>query len=715
MEIPASKWQSMRPKARLIHTLGRDLISSEKVALIELVKNSYDADASIVVISFTGPLEAGQGSIMVFDDGHGMDEQTVTGTWFEIATPHRKKHSRTQARKRRVLGEKGIGRLAASRLGETMTLVTRKARGDEVCVYVDWSDFDDEDRFLDEVDIRWHSRAPETFCQGGTALADMVRVGYDGRVKNHGTRIEIDSLTNAWSRNDLLELRMSLSRLLPPAVPSNELDPDFTIVLDLPTEYEDLSGEIGSPPELDKSHYRLYGHINAEGEAEFQYSSYDGQADTIKLQMVGHEKKVPLCGPLGIDLRVWDRDSEALKDLLPDASIRAVRQLLSDASGISVYRDGFRVLPYGERGDDWLSMDARRVQNPTLRLSNNQVLGYVFITSDSNSALRDQSNREGLIDGPAFSDLRNLVTSALEQVEIRRYKNRRTENKKKTNGLFANFNLDEVREVATRRHSNDRQLFRAIESTETKIGEGLRDVQEVVAQYSRLAALGMMIDRVLHDGRTAISRLRSLSRFALRDVANPELSEKEKNDLIVEAFEKSKNQIELLRTVFKRLEPFGGRRRGRPTEVSLLSIVKDSADVLRSEANESGIEIVVSGEDTLVRTDPSEIQQVVVNLLNNAIYWTKYAPSNAKPEICINIERMSEGVGILISDSGPGVNPDVAGLIFDPYFSERPNGVGLGLDIVGNIVENYYGGVLELLENGPLPGATFRATLRNRI
>ena len=122
---------ALRPRARLLRTLGSDLISSDKVALIELVKNSYDADASIVLVRFRGPLKAGKGRVEVWDDGSGMDAGTLQSSWFDIATDAKRKKPRSEGG-RRVLGEKGIGRLAAARLGEELLLTTRRQESDEV-------------------------------------------------------------------------------------------------------------------------------------------------------------------------------------------------------------------------------------------------------------------------------------------------------------------------------------------------------------------------------------------------------------------------------------------------------------------------------------------------------------------------------------------------------------------------------------------------------
>src|SRR3989454_10644129 len=94
-----------------------------------------------------------------------------------------------------------------------------------------------------------------------------------------------------------------------------------------------------------------------------------------------------------------------------------VRAWLREWSGVNVYRDGFRIWPYGEPHDDWLRLDQRRVNNPVVRLSNNQVVGFVEISRDRNPELHDQTNREGLLHNEAFEDLRRFIHLVLEIVE----------------------------------------------------------------------------------------------------------------------------------------------------------------------------------------------------------------------------------------------------------------------------------------------------------
>jgi hypothetical protein len=111
-----SGMKALRPRARILRPLGDELISSETVTVIEIVKNAYDADATRVLVRFQEPLEIGQGMIEIIDNDYGMSLDTIQNAWMEPAILIKKRQTRSEQRGRRVLGEKGIGRFAASRL-----------------------------------------------------------------------------------------------------------------------------------------------------------------------------------------------------------------------------------------------------------------------------------------------------------------------------------------------------------------------------------------------------------------------------------------------------------------------------------------------------------------------------------------------------------------------------------------------------------------------
>jgi signal transduction histidine kinase len=714
--------RALRPLARLLRTLGTDLISNERVALIELVKNSFDADASAVLVRFNGPLIDGGGSVEIWDDGHGMDVQTLQTSWLDIATDAKKKSIRSESGQRRVLGEKGIGRLAAARLGAEMLLTTRRSGSDEIQLLIDWRDFDREDAYLDQIEVAWEVGPAAVFAPGGDADTAFGKSLEDSWQSGRGTLLQLDGLTRAWAVEDFRDLSTALSRLVRPR-PDDQLGQSiagFRIVLALPAEFDSLAGEVGPPEELTSPHYRLVGKVDENGVGTLRYTQLEPPLDIYLSDQAlwSNRKLAPQCGPFALDLEVWDRDRSAIQRVSGAQSINEFRRLLNQVAGVSVYRDGFRVLPFGEAGDDWLELDRRRVQNPTMRVSNNQVIGHVFISADLNIDLRDQTNREGLLDGPAYEDLRGLVQNALALVESHRYAARRKDAPPREirGGLFSRFELGEIRGALAAKYPDDTRLIGLVDAKNTDIQQGVEEVQRVLSQFSRLATLGSLVDRVLHDGRTSISRLKSLVRFGQRDLAKSSLTIEQKLKESGTFLVSAAVQADLLASLFRQIEPFGGRKRGRPKIVLLRTILEDAISIFDTEAEETAAEIELQCGDIEVRVDTAEILTVIVNLIQNALYWLGRNPEGSPRKIFVLARRNDDdSVTMMVSDSGPGVADEMRESIFDAYFSTRPDGVGLGLSIAGNIVQDLYGGELQLLESGPLTGATFAATLRKRV
>ena len=714
----------LRPKARILRTLGDELISSETVALIELVKNSYDADATRVLVRFHGIPENGKGRIEVIDNGHGMSLQTIQTAWMEPATLFRKRQHRSKRLKRRVLGEKGIGRFAASRLAEFLEVVTRRAgTNSEVRIFFDWSQFDDEQKYLDEVEVLWEEVASEEICLGGAIQALWERDNIpDPCEPTHGTILRMEGLRADWTKSEFESLRTSLSRLLSPSFGQDQVtrNDEFRIYLELPVPFDHLSGIVEPPESLRNPHYAIKGDVDENSHYKLAITLRGRKHSQRIVGRFFPDDRTPQCGPFHIELRVWDRGRDDLAELvnLYGSTLKDVRADLDRVAGINIYRDGFRVLPYGELRNDWMRLDLRRVQNPTLRLSNNQLVGYVLISADANPQLRDQSNREGIIEGPALNDLRELVEMVLAELEKRRYNLRRQQDEgqptTRPGGLFRDFDLAPVRDLIGERYSDDAELVTLLEEKDKDLGRRVDEVQEVLARYRRLATLGQLIDIVLHDGRAPLTKIGNETLLGLRDIERAGID----NDRLVQRLGGRLGTIDIqsdvLATVFRRIEPFGGRKRGRPTRVRLEQVIADAFSVLDTEIAEVGAQVNLPITDTQTTVDQAEIQEVVINLLQNSLYWLRQVPKENR-KIAVSTHKIADEVQILFSDDGPGVECEFRDRIFEPYFSSKPNGIGLGLTIAGEIVNEYYAGDLELVEGGSLSGTTFRITLRKRV
>lgn len=690
-----------RPRARIIRTLGRDLITNEVVALQELVKNSYDADAKSVVLTFEGPLEAGQGAIEVLDNGDGMTLETVQTSWMEPATDSKvkKQNSRTG---RRVTGEKGIGRFAAARVAKILDLRTR-ARGGrtEVHVRFDWGAFEDESLFLDEVKCRWEEQPRRKGARSGTTL-------------------RLIELNDAWTDDSFATLRAELSRLVSPI-----RTPDtFEIQLQLPEGFEEYAGPVSAPPVLGKPHYKLTGRVTERGVIEATYSETSkerpferpkesalleaGRPPRIRLK----GDKEPRCGPFEFEFRVWDREPKDLNPLARElnSTVRNLRRDLNAACGISIYRDRFRVLlPANE---DFLRLDLRRVQNPTMRISNNQIVGLVSISADENPGLKDQTNRQGIVDSSAYDDFKKSLLEVLSKLESRRDSTRRGRRPKEPEaGIFQQLDFAPIRAFVQDRYPKDEKLRKFLDEKGKAFEHGVSEVQKVVARYRRLATLGQLIDVVLHEGRTPVATISNEVVLTRRDVVS--MGAQQCVERLEARLDTIARQTEVLTGLFRRLAPFSGRKRGRPTEVSSQVIIKKVFELHKKKIEDLGVEVDLPRDEIRLTVDEAEMQMILWNLLDNALYWLDKVPKSER-KIVVRTERAPQELRITFSDSGPGVPEEIQDRIFDPYFSSKPDGVGLGLTIAGETAAEYDGG-LELLADGPLPGATFCVILRKRI
>jgi len=694
----------LRPRARIIKTIGEELISDDKVALLELVKNSYDADASIITITITGDIIiqkdgnkelkkiAKEGAtITVYDDGCGMSLKKIQESWMEPATISKKIIKKSSEKGRRYTGEKGIGRFASAKLSRNLQIISRTLDDNEVVVNFNWKDFDDNELYLDEVKCNWE-----------------VRIPIEYKEDNHGTKLILTDLNSDWDEEKIKQFRISLQRLINPASPVV----DFLIELDLPKEFDSYSGVIEPPDSLRRPNYSIKGDVDHNGNANISFfSKKNGLLKLTDFTLLKKDEKF-ITGSFEFDFRVWDLDNYSIDELAKetDTKRKYIKDALKEIAGISIYRDGFRVLPYGDPKFDWARLDLRRVNNPTLRISNNQIIGFISLELDKNPEFKDQSNREGLVESDALNQLKEFITRILNQLEIKRYEERPRENDTNENqeGLFAKFSLAPVSQLFLSKHPDDKETRELFEKTEANIQEGVKKIQDVLSRYRRLSTLGLLIDIILHDGNNFLANIDSSAHLLGRELGKKEIDRKESTDHL----DNIKESRKVLAQLFKRIEPFGGRKRGRPKDIILEDAITNVFALYKNELANLNIHCTLPDSKNLVRIDGGELQMIFVNLIQNAMYWLEKVNHDRK--ILVDVHRNDDEVSIVFSDNGPGIKEEHQQIIFDPYFSTRPDGVGLGLTIVGELITEYDGD-FTLIDNGPLDGATFKIIFRRRV
>jgi len=401
--------------SRLILNLGRDSIKDKETAIIELVKNSYDADATRVEIDIIYKSE--DKFIRIADNGCGMSEEEIDNNWLRIGFSE-KRNNKISKNRRRKTGEKGIGRISSDRLGASLFLKTKANNCNPFGLKVDWSMFDREGTDISNIPIEVINKSNIDIPGNGST----------------GTEVIIKDLRDKWSRNDILKLSNELSILTPPFTEVS----DFSIFLRNDID-RNLNGFIESPfyqkaeihlsAELDGNivQYRIEDRFSEETKIEEKRIRFESLVQKTNISDVHEEIKLDI-GAVNLDILFYPREAR----LLADSKLRLtdLREFLNKNAGIKIYRDNIRVKPYGNPDvpeGDWIGLAERKtrdpagISRPTWRVAANQVVGGVFIGRDENQSLVDSSSREGLILDTSFKKLKLLVLGCISLLESHRH------------------------------------------------------------------------------------------------------------------------------------------------------------------------------------------------------------------------------------------------------------------------------------------------------
>jgi hypothetical protein len=690
----------MRARARLISLIGDELISDEPVAVVELVKNAYDADAKSVRVAFSGADTLDPDTLTVADDGCGMTLQTVLGAWLEPGTVLKKRQECSPGG-RLYQGAKGIGRFAAARLAQSLYMETRSRDEEEgVTVLLEWGKFNDES-YLDEVSIDYEVRP----------LPDL----------KHGTALTLINLhaRKHWTEEDFKSLHNRLSRLMSPfqnEVGTAEVS-DFEIDLQVPA-FPALTGKVEPHRLTREPKYRLKGTLSNNGLFIGSLEIDGKHAMVFKDVPLGDKGETVACGAFEVEIRAWDRDRPGLTPYMMkfDLSISALRSVLDNYSGVSVYRDGFRVHPYGERGLDWLSLDTRSRQNPTLRLANNQVIAAIRISRDSNRELIDRTTREGFVHNQSYEALQKWFIRILALLEQERYAVRPREEGKpqEISTLFEPFDMSEVVKEADQQLGKKHPVAALVRRKDVDIREGVQRLQEHYSRLLMAAGLGQLVDVVIHEIGAPLGRtnraLTELEKAIVKMWGGPLDEETAEHFTTVRAW------LEQIYNLRERLIPKSAGRRGRTSSFSVQEEIQGNLELYTSLLAKQNVTVLRNwpNEPVIVHMSRSNLGQIIANLLDNSIYWlTRYHGDAKGGKIEIHLTQLKDGFRILFADDGPGIPREDQGRIFDAEFSRKPNGMGLGLFIARQVIEMY--GKLLYRDDGPLSGACFEASFVQRV
>jgi signal transduction histidine kinase len=690
---------SMRPAGRHILTIGRYLIHDRHAAIVELIKNAYDADSPDVCITFKASEDRSNYSIIVEDHGHGMSRNTVINKWMVPSTDDKLKRRKSPGG-RTMQGRKGVGRYAASILGEDLQLETI-SHGEKTTVFIKWSDFE-KAQYLDEVEILVENE--QTDFPSGTRLTitGNSEVISEWVQKDKKDKTQIDKL-----KDEMKKLVSPVSSVLP----DDEAENIFRIYLILENFLENqdeiIEEKVEPYPIVDLFDYRIAGKIGADGKGSLTYSLQKAR-NTTEESITFDSAKPTGCGELFFDIRVYDREKEAIESLigrgLKDESGHYMgklqaRQLLNQYNGIRVYRNGFRIRPLGDAGFDWLDLNKRRVQNPSMRIGSNQVIGYVLIESDEQSGLIEKTARDGLRENNAFEQLKTIARKVIARLEERRFDYRKKAGLSRSTlkverELEKLFSFDElkrdVRETLKKRGVNKKtadEIIKIISKDEEGKNCIADNIRQAVAVYQGQATLGKIINVILHEGRRPLNYFKNeipnLNHWfgSFKKKHDPEILEK-----IIPIAGGIGNNADVFVKLFSRLDPLAAGKRSRRSLLLLRKTIEETFEVFMKEMKKSNITTKVGGpSDFRFLSWSQDIYAIFTNLIDNSIYWINGKKS---PERKITVDIVTDDNELQYidyRDTGPGIEPSLIAseVIFEPQFSTKPDGTGLGLAIAG--------------------------------
>lgn len=696
----------IRPAGRHILTIGRDLIQDPYAAIVELVKNAYDADASKVTVEFNNICDK-KFQVIVSDDGHGMSNDTVVNKWM-VPSTNDKQTRKISPSGRIMQGRKGIGRYASSILGNELFLET-VCENKKTSLYVDWGSFEKAE-YLDDVEILIETKDSQ---------------------ETSGTKLTItgnEQSLSDWNEKQFDKLNSELKKLKSPIKDNTSKDNQFDIYLYIHGFSEQIDKEIKIEPYplFELYDYKISGTINADGKGKLTYSLQKARNSTTENLDFDFGTRTQ-CGCVEFDIRVYDRESTAIDALinrgLKDESGNYVgkleaRRLLDQNNGVGVYRNGFRIRPLGDSDYDWLKLNEARVQNPSKKIGSNQVIGTVKIESEDISNLKEKSARDGLIDNEAYKNLIKLTQEVISKLEERRFLYRKqaglsrptlkieTEFEKLFS--FDSLKADVQKTLKTGNVDTNitTSVLTAIDESEKEKNKIIQSIKETVAIYQGQATLGKIINVILHEGRKPLSFFKNqipILNYYYEQYSNgnaeslPEIANK------MQDFSFNSNIIVQL---FSKIDPLAAGKRGAKRSVNLKTELFSVWSIFNNDYQDISFE-VKEDTDTSLICWKQDIYSVFTNLIENSVFWIHEKNSKAKKiEIIIHTDD-NEIQYIDYRDTGPGIEPShiESGIIFEPEFSTKPHGTGLGLSIAGEAAKRMGFNLKALTSN---TGAYFR-------
>ncbi|MDR6252370.1 hypothetical protein QE362_000113 [Klebsiella variicola] len=656
--------------ARVTLQLGRESISSSTVAISELIKNSYDADAEKVEIEFHLRSNGAISTLVIKDNGVGMNHQTLSDNWLRIGTNNKVITERSDSKNRVLTGAKGLGRLGIDRLCKELILFTKRKNDTEaIQLHVDWRNFENTKKSLHEILHSIYEIDLPIENKYGELFTDKT---------SHGTSLILIGLKDTWDQEFIEALSNELRLLISPYRGINDFNVDLTVIKDNTRVVKSIS----SDEILATANWKVRAKVDENGKVQAEFIN-NKSGEQVKLapiewnQWIKNQGVKPLFGPLTFEFHYLPRDLEALKKL--NLGQRDWKQFMDLNRGVRIYRDDFRVRPYGEPSGkgDWLDLGYRRSSSPGAisqggwKIGPHQIVGAINISREKNSILEDQANREGLFENEAFFQVRTFAIRVIEQFEALIHKDmmrdENTDLSEELSKLVINSEddvssaLNELKLTFTKQAKKKKkstppaklvfQRLQEFERAKKRHEEALNSyyqalrkekekLQEEKDTLSNLASIGILTVCFGHEIRTHSALALEGVDEIIDIIADPQLSHtSEINDNIIDVTKLVKDSIKYVDSFSKiainNIKP--DKRKRKKTNIpaifdyifKLMGVTLDNMGVKCSFDY-----IKIDREDFNVRSFEIDWESIVINLLTNSLWALE---NNPKDNRIINV------------------------------------------------------------------------------
>lgn len=666
--------KSFEASAKVVLEIGRDSIESKLIALSEIIKNSYDANAKYCNVKLCADgekenlLDAKITSIEITDDGIGMNQSDLLNNWMVIGNSikHNKKYEIKNGRI--PIGEKGIGRFAVNKIGNLLTLTTKKANEKCYQLCIDFNRFD-TDINLHDIDFEILEVKNEILERSG-----------------HGTILKIENLNENWDFNEISKVYDEILKLQSPFKNENDV---FNVNFELPNGYS-FDSKLKPEEVIEKSLWRSEIVIDPKKEQsnmifEFvpymQMTGFSKNKKNIKFEHCLYSKNQPQkidlsnykIGTFSIRLYAFHRSTNVLKML--GEKRKSLKEYLDENGGVRIYRGGQRIYNYGSKNEDWLDLNLKRLNSPGKKLSKNILIGIIDLNPLESSDLIEKTNREGFTENSAFLEFKKIVSAvidcfAFEIIETKDKikeiydKNVKTEN---IDGSFEQL-IDEIEDAD---FSNPSDKEKLLELTNRTINE----YHESKKIYLSIANNSVDFHMVFHDIDKRVNGL---------------INQVEQENVNISDVKKTVHAINDILRLQKDLITNRDFKL-----INSKDLLKKFEIYSKYRVKDHNIELKVVTTEFKFKCIESQVLRILMNLMDNSVYWLNNVNNNKK--ILLKLLQEDKKTVIYFADNGPGLGVDDPSFLFKPFVTKKDDGLGLGLYIVDEII-NMHNGVINVVD-----------------